>query len=199
VPAPTGTIDLDQHLSAIAAGDPAAFARWLAHAEGRLRDSLRSFASRVDTEAVLQDALLRVWQIAPRITSDGKPDALVRVGVRIARNLAISELRRNRVAPIDITALEGAAGMDTETPMPDRVADPRLRERIETCRKKLPRQPAAALTARLHNGGADPDVVLAERLRMRTNTFLQNITRARRLLDECLRSYGIDVALELTT
>src|SRR6266540_1570421 len=83
---------LDDLLPAIGAGDATAFARWLAGAEGRLRDSLRSFAARVDTEAVLQEALIRVWQVAPRVTPDGKPDALVRLGVRIARNLAVSEV-----------------------------------------------------------------------------------------------------------
>jgi len=198
VPTTALAVDLDQHLPAISAGDSAAFARWLAGAEGRLRDSLRSFAARVDTEAVLQEALLRVWQVAPRVTPDGKPDALVRLGIRIARNLAVSELRRDRLEPVEIEALERAAAIDGDSPMPDRVADPRLRELIEACRGKLPRQPAAALTARLVNGGADPDAVLADRLRMRLNTFLQNVTRARRLLAECLRRRGVDIAVELS-
>ena len=39
--------------------------------------------------------------------------------------------------------------------------------------------------------------MLAERVGMRPNTFLQNITRARRLIAECLRRRGIDLALEL--
>jgi len=189
-------VDLDQHLPGIAGGESAAFARWLAGAEGRLRDSLRSFASRVDTEAVLQEALLRVWQVAPRVTPDGKPDALVRLGVRIARNLAVSEVRRDRLEPVDLEALERAAAIDGDAPMPDRVADAILRELIEACRGKLPRQPAAALAARLANGGGDPDAVLADRLRMRLNTFLQNVTRARRLLADCLRRRGVDVAME---
>ena len=54
--------DLDIHLTAIAAGDATAFAAWLAGAELPLRRRLRPFASSVDTEAVLQEALLRVWQ-----------------------------------------------------------------------------------------------------------------------------------------
>jgi hypothetical protein len=32
---------------------------------------------------------------------------------------------------------------------------------------------------------------------MRLNTFLQNIVRARRLLADCLRRRGIDLAVEL--
>ena len=187
--------DLDQHLPGIASGDAGAFGRWLAGAEGRLRDSLRSFAARVDTEAVLQEALLRVWQIAPRVTSDGKPDALLRLGIRIARNLAVSELRRNRLDPVEIEALERPAALHEPAPRP---ADPILREVIEACRRALPRQPATALAARLASGGAEPDQVLAASVRMKLNTFLQNVTRARRLLAECLRQRGVDVGLELS-
>ncbi|PYO56614.1 MAG: hypothetical protein DMD83_13510, partial [Candidatus Rokuibacteriota bacterium] len=100
---------LDDLLPAIGAGDAMAFARWLAGAEGRLRDSLRSFAARVDTEAVLQEALIRVWQVAPRFVPDGRPDGLVRLAIRIARNVAVSELRRNRLDPVEVEALERLA------------------------------------------------------------------------------------------
>ena len=41
------------------------------------------------------------------------------------------------------------------------------------------------------------DEVLAKELRMRRNTFLQNITRARKLVAECLERHGIDLAREL--
>ena len=189
---------LDDLLPAIGAGDAMAFARWLAGAEGRLRDSLRSFAARVDTEAVLQEALIRVWQVAPRFVPDGRPDGLVRLAIRIARNVAVSELRRNRLDPVEVEALERAADdRDGLSPGPDRAADPMLRRTIEDCRRQLPARPAAALAARLESDRAEPDERLAEGLRMRTNTFLQNVTRARRLLAECLRRRGVDLAMEL--
>jgi RNA polymerase sigma-70 factor (ECF subfamily) len=38
---------------------------------------------------------------------------------------------------------------------------------------------------------------LAERLGMRLNTFLQNVTRARKLLVECLERRHVDLTLEL--
>jgi RNA polymerase sigma factor (sigma-70 family) len=186
---------LDDLLPAIGAGDATAFARWLAGTEGRLRDSLRSFAARVDTEAVLQEALIRVWQVAPRFVPDGRPDGLVRLAIRIARNVAVSELRRNRLDPVEIEALERAA--DDRDELPPGPADPMLRRTIEDCRRHLPARPAAALAARLQSGGSVPDERLAERLGMRTNTFLQNITRARRLLAECLRRRGVDLAMEM--
>ena len=39
--------------------------------------------------------------------------------------------------------------------------------------------------------------LLAAGVGMRPNTFLQNITRARKLLKECLRLAGVDLAVEL--
>jgi RNA polymerase sigma-70 factor (ECF subfamily) len=71
--------------------------------------------------------------------------------------------------------------------------DPMLRKAIVDCHEKLPKKPAEALDARVQNAGADPDAVLAERLGMRLNTFLQNFTRARKLLADCLRGKGIEV------
>ena len=198
MPDPATLASGDELLVAIGAGDAEVFARWLAGAEGRLRDSLRSFAARVDVEAVLQEALLRVRQVAPRIVPDGRPDALLRLAIRIARNLAVSELRRHRVEPLEIEALERLAGAgDNLAPGPDRGSDPMLRRAIEECRRMLPRKPAAALQARLDGGGVEPDERLAEGLRMRRNTFLQNVTRARRFLADCLRR-GIDLAMELS-
>ena len=194
----TETTD-DDLLPAIGAGDATAFARWLAGAEDRLRGSLRSFAARIDVEAVLQEALVRVWQVAPRVIPDGRPHPLLRLAIRIARNLAVSDLRRQRLEPVDSEALERLAA-DTETfiPAPDRWRDPMLRRAIEECRERLPARPAQALDARLQSAGAEPDARVAERLGMRTNTFLQNVTRARRFLTDCLRKRGIDLAVEMS-
>src|SRR5208283_2336553 len=83
--------DLDVHLVAIRSGDARAFGAWLSAAEPSLRGGLRSFARQVDVEAVLQEALLRTWQVAPRFEADGQPNGLVRLAQRIARNLAVSE------------------------------------------------------------------------------------------------------------
>ena len=47
---------------------------------------------------------------------------------------------------------------------------------------------------RLGSGGGTPDLHLAEALGMTTNTFRQNFTRARKLLAECLRAAGVEVA-----
>jgi DNA-directed RNA polymerase specialized sigma24 family protein len=181
--------DLDHHLPAIQGGDPDAFGRWGAAVEATVRLTLRSFAAEVDTEAVLQETLLRVWQVAPRFVPDGRANGLLRLAIRIARNLAVSERRRLRPDREDHSAVEVEAPLVTP--------DPLLRQTIEDCRHELPAKPAQALAARLAAAGAEPDEVLAERLAMRLNTFLQNFTRARRLLAECLERRGVDLAKEL--
>jgi RNA polymerase sigma-70 factor (ECF subfamily) len=193
---------MDSLVAAIAAGDPAAFASWMRGAERPIRDSLRGFAASVDTEAVLQETLLRIWQVAPRFEPDGRPNGLMRLAIRIAHNLAISEVRRTgRAVPGEPAALERAleAELERAGSHAQGLPDPLLRQRLQDCReRRLPGKPRQALDARLENAGAEPDAVLAARLAMQKNTFLQNVTRARRLLVDCLRAHGIDLAeLEL--
>jgi DNA-directed RNA polymerase specialized sigma24 family protein len=188
----TDAADSDRELAAIAAGDADAFGRWLAVAEAPLRRSLRSFAICIDTEAVLQEALLRIWQVAPRCQRDGKPHGLLRLGMRILQNLAISEARRYRLAPLPV-----GDALPERAAEPGAVPDAGLRAAIERCRDKLPPQPARALAARLDDGGSTADRDLAAALGMQPNTFLQNITRARALLVQCLERAGVHVALEL--
>lgn len=77
---------------------------------------------------------------------------------------------------------------------PPEAPDPLLRRLIGACREKLARKPRAALDGRLLASGAEPDSAVAERLGMRTNTFLQNITRARKALLECLRRAGVPLS-----
>ena len=75
--------------------------------------------------------------------------------------------------------------------------DPFLRRAIAECHEKLPPTPAEVLACRLQSAGAEPDQTLAERLGMRLNTFLQNFTRARKLLAECLEKRRVDIRAEM--
>jgi RNA polymerase sigma-70 factor (ECF subfamily) len=129
---------------------------------------------------------VRVWQVAPRFTPDGQPDSLIRFAVRIARNLAVSELRRTKARAIEVEDLDEGV---TLVPVPD----PMLRQAIVECRDKLPTKPRMVLDARLEAAGGRDDAELADGLGMRLNTFLQNFTRARQLLAECLGKRGIEV------
>jgi RNA polymerase sigma-70 factor (ECF subfamily) len=182
--------DLDVHLGAIVSGNAEAFGSWVAGSEARLRASLARFATRVDTEAVVQETLLRIWQLAPRHRPDGRPNSLLRLAIRIARNLAVDEVRRKRPLPTADPELEALGNANPEG---WQGPDPLLRRVIAECLERLTGKPRLALVARLSDGGAEPDTRLASRLGMRVNTFLQNITRARRQLARCLEQHGVDL------
>jgi RNA polymerase sigma-70 factor (ECF subfamily) len=160
----------------------------MAGAELPLRRSLRPFAASVDTEAVMQETLLRVWQSAGRCRPDRKGNSLLRFAIQIGKNLSISEVRRHGGR-----FEANLSGNPPELIDPGAPPDPLLAARISDCFSKLPDKPRLALMARLAAAGGAPDKELAEKLRMRQNTFLQNITRARRLLAECLKRFGIDL------
>ncbi len=182
-------------LGAMASGDANAFARWASSAEQPLRGSLRAFATSVDTEAVLQETLLRIWQVAPRFRHDGKPNSLLRFAMRTARNVAVTEWRRQG-RPDQQEALE--QHLSAELHIAPITPDPHLRVQIMKCREKLPGQPKVAMEQRLSAEGTQDDTVLAARLGMSLNTFLQNFTRARKFLKECLEKAGIHLDGELT-
>jgi RNA polymerase sigma factor (sigma-70 family) len=179
-------LDLDTLLPAIASGDANAFGRFIAGCELDVRRALRPFAVSVDVEAVVQEAFLRAWQFAPRVTPDGRGNSLVRFVMRAARNLAISEVRRKKEElPGDLRPEDAPVDAD--------VTDPLLRQLIADCFEKLPNQPSVAIRMRLESAGSNPDLELAEKCGMRLNTFLQNVTRARKLLAECLERRGVVV------
>ncbi len=179
----------------IAAGDSAAFGLWVAGVESSLRRTLRPFAALLDTEAVLQEGLLRVWTVAPRFVPDGKPNALLRFAAVTVRNVAVSELRKSKPSREQLDALESElTALEGVTPS---LPDPHLREVISQCRDALPGKPKLALEQRLAGGGTEDDTTLAERLGMTLNTFLQNFTRARKLLAECLKKRGVELDGEL--
>ncbi len=155
---------------------------------------MRSFATIVDTEAVLQEALLRVWQTAPRVQPDGRPDSLLRYALRVTRNAAVDEARRARVRPIDPALVEAAL-----PPVEPALPDPALRRALERCRRALKGPPRAAFDARLEARGGVHDRELAAAVDMRPNTFLKNVGRARKLLAACLRRAGVVLEAPWTT
>lgn len=205
-------IDLDVYLPGIAARSEAAFTLWLAGAEGSLRRSLGRFAASVDTEATLQETLLRIWQVAGRCRPDGQPNALLRLAARIARNLALDEIRSRRgVVPavagpagaggtpgaggsgVNGPGADGPAGPGADPIDPEPPPDPILRRHIQRCLDRLRGAPRRALLLRLQSAGRQSDRDLAAHLKMRLNTFLQNVTRARRLVALCLERSGISM------
>lgn len=171
----------DALMEAIANRDAAAFAQWLAGSEPKIRRGLASFAHLVDTEAVVQEAMLRAWQLAPRLRSDGRGDSLLRFCHTVARRMAIDETRR-RQCPVPST---------DEPTQEVPVKDPFFERALRKCHEELRGQPRAALDASLRPHGPLREAEVAQAVGMKTNTFLQNLSRARKQLLECLRRSGV--------
>ena len=121
----------------------------------------------------------------------------MRMAQRITRNLAVSAARRHRMVPLDGSWAAGEEDPSLPAVEPANPPDPGVRAAVGSCLDQLPARPRAAIDARIEADGGEDDHVLAARLAMRLNTFLQNVTRARRLLAECLRRAGIDLAREM--
>jgi len=179
---------LDEHFLLARLGQPEAFAEWMGMVEIPLRRSLRRFARAVDVEVVVQETFMRMWLVAndrERILEGA--DASLKFTFRVARNVALEEIRRYRLDRfVELDKLEDLPEGSYD-PEP---GDPALAKSIAECFKRLPGKPGKALTARLEGKGL-PDRLLAERLQMSLNTFLQNIVRARRAMGKCLEGRGV--------
>jgi DNA-directed RNA polymerase specialized sigma24 family protein len=169
-------------------GDADAFAGWMSLVECPLRRSLARFARAVDVEVVVQETFLRMWLLAqdPARRLEGE-NASIRFALRVAQNVAHEELRH--------TPLHQGIGIEGLSQLPEfrldpEFPDPALRRVIRECLDRLPAQPKTALNSRIQDGHL-PDRDLAQRARMKLNTFLQNIVRARKLMAECLERRGV--------
>lgn len=180
--------EIDRAYAGTRTGDETSFTAWVRMVEFPLRVSLRRFAPVVDVEAVTQEALVRMWRIAPRLKLRGA-DASLHFVWRLARNLAISEARRlGTLRRVDVEGLDHEEeGIVPPAPLPD----PRLRSAILACVEQLPESPRRALLERIHRGGVEHDRDLAASVNMQLNTFLQNIVRARKFVAACLEKAGV--------
>lgn len=177
---------LDRLFATIPDAGPSAFGRWAEEVHGPLRASLRRFARAVDVEVVVQETFLRVWIRARDggLELSGE-NASLRFALRVARLVALEELRRNRrEAPMPEDPPELAI-----EPQPG--TDPGMAGAIQECLEALPGKPKAALLARLVGGEQHPDRDLARGLDMQLNTFLQNVVRARQHMARCLENKGV--------
>src|SRR5262249_55478893 len=107
-------IDLDVHLPGIVLRDKRAFGAWMAGAEPTVRYRRRSLARGADAGAVPQGALPRVGLAPPRFGRDDKPNGLLRLAIRMGRNLAVSEVRRTRARPAGDAEIEAGAEVELE-------------------------------------------------------------------------------------
>ena len=111
----------------------------------------------------------------------------------IKASRVVTDAQRTRwiVAAGLIAASQFLAAASSAQLLDPALPDPLLRELIAKCREKLPSKPAEALMLRLDDGGRHSDLVLAQRAKTTLNTFLQNFTRARKLLLECLQKQKV--------
>lgn len=169
-------------------GDPDAFAEWMGMVEHPLRRSLARFARAVDVEVVVQETFMRMWLLASERTRvlEGENSSL-RFALKVARNVALEELRR--VRPDQLVDLEELDRLPEGSVNPA-LPDPALEKAIAECVDHLPGKPKKALMARINEGDL-PDRDLARGVRMKQNTFRQNIVRARRLVADCLERRGV--------
>jgi DNA-directed RNA polymerase specialized sigma24 family protein len=176
-------------------GNPEAFAEWMGMVEYPLRRSLARFARAVDVEVVVQETFMRMWLVAAERTKilEGEHASLKFV-LAVGRNVALEEVRRGRLDRfVDLEKLDQLPEGSLNPELPD----PALRKAIAECIDRLPRQPRKALKARIQEGHL-PDRDLAQEARMKLNTFLQNIVRARKLLADCLERRGVRLGELLT-
>lgn len=180
--------DIDRLWSAVCTGDKWAFGDWVGRVERPILRSLSPYARAVDTESVFQEAMKRMWQ---RSQEDGQrlegENASLRFAIGLARNLARNMARKQRREHL---MPPGNLPDGIDDPFADPSPDPFLGRIIEKCIEALTARAKSALLARLQDGHVD-DRMSAGQLRMTVNTFLQNVTRARRHLDACLKKNGV--------
>ena len=171
-----------------------AFAAWLVEAEPRLRGSLHGLSARIDAESVLQEAALRMWEIAKAIAQGERApivgtNASLRFALRMTHNLALNMIRKVKrevlVDPMD--------GFDDDvTPSDSDGPDPLFHDLLWQCFELLTANPLRAIRVRVEQGHL-PEGEQAKLAGMTRNTFHQNIRRARLQLAECLSDKGIEL------
>jgi DNA-directed RNA polymerase specialized sigma24 family protein len=170
-------------------GDVGAFANWMASVEHPVRGSLRRFARAIDVESALQETFLRMW-VASQNTDrafNGE-NASLRFALRVARNVALEEVRRARLDHLIALADLDPSSEPSVDPKPP--TDSGLIRAIRDCVSRLRGKPRDALLARLARGHELPDRDVAASLGMAVNTFLQNVVRARKAVAVCLEGKG---------
>ena len=101
------------------------------------------------------------------------------VPVREQLGVIVRVLRQDIEALLPCLTTLRAAGMEPQV--------------IAACFEALPPTPKKLLTMRLTAAGGTHDKVLARRAKKKLNTFLQAITRAKKLLGQCLEGKGVSL------
>ena len=148
-------LDDDALLVLYANGDPSA-ARVLT---GRLAPKVHSHAWRLlgdqaEAEDVTQEALLRLWRIAPEWrTGEAKVTTWL---YRVTANLATDRIRRRRGRNVDLDAIPEPE--DEQPGAADRMQDTARAEALHAALETLPDRQKQAVVLRHIEGLANPDI-----------------------------------------
>lgn len=172
-----------------AAGDPQAAQLLLDRLAPRLyRLALRLLADAAEAEDVVQEAMLRLWQIAPRWQSGAaQPGTWV---YRVAMNLATDRLRRRRGVALD-TVAEPA----DESPAPfEAMLEADRTRALEAALAQLPDRQRQAVVLRHLEGLPNPEI--ADLMGVNVEAVESLTARGKRRLAELLSARRLDLGYE---
>jgi len=166
-------------LAAYGRGDEAAARELMRRLTPRLFGyAMRMLRDRAEAEDVVQEAMLRLWRMAPGwVSGQAKVSTWT---FRVVANLAIDRIRRHRSAPLEAAGDPADENPGAEARLLDKARLSALRQAIA----ELPERQAVALTLRHLEGWSNPDI--AEALDIGVEAAESLTARAKRKLAEML-------------
>lgn len=147
----------------------------------------RRFPEVKDPENLVQEALLRVWRKLSHEPEEGSPRAFLFV---TARNLALDELRRNKIISMDsITEIEGLLVSMNETTAADDAAAKQELELLKLAIQSLPERCRQVFNLRKIHGLSQKEI--AAKMGIAEHTVEVQIANGMRRCAEFLRKYDL--------
>ena len=155
--------------------------------EAALREWLRvKFPYLTDRDNVVQESLTRVWRLRQR-DEVKSPKALL---FTTARNLAIDELRRRNIVPIEaIEEIDGLSVLDGEASAADATAHKQELELLIQAIQSLPKRCRQVLTLRKIYGLSQKEI--AAKLHISESTVETHVCNGIRGCTKFLARYGL--------
>lgn len=152
--------------------------------------AFRMLGDRAEAEDVAQDAMVRLWRIAPDWRSG---EAQVSTWLyRVVSNLCTDRLRKRRGGSV---ALDDVAGPEDPAPGAEaRLQDQARHSALRAAIADLPERQRVALTLRHFEGATNPEI--AEQLGISVEAVESLTARAKRALTQALRGQAAALGYE---